>query len=213
MLFVSLPTQAQSKLKFGIKGGLNITQPSLSTDAIKEDNQTGFFAGVMAEYTIPILGLGVDGAILYNNKSLKIGNVYETAKLDAQGGSTDGLESSFKETIQYIDVPINLKYTIGLGSNLGVFATTGPQFSFNIGGMNVFKNSYALKKSEFSWNVGAGVKLLKHIQVAYNYNIALGKTADVREAGALKTVTDAGTDYITGKLKNNTHQISVAFIF
>ena len=62
-----------------------------------------------------------------------------------------------------------------------------------------------MKSSTFSWNVGAGVKLINHIQVGYNYNIGIGKTAELNGEG----------DYLkgAGKMKNNSHQISVAYLF
>lgn len=190
---LSVATPANAQIKFGLKAGLNISKASLDADVVSADNRTGFIVGPMAEFTLPIVGLGVDAAILYDNKSVKV-------------------EDS-KETLQYIDIPINIKYTLGLGSIAGVFATTGPQFSYNIGGKKIFSQSYSLKSSEFSWNVGAGVKLLGHLQIAYNYNIALGKTAEVNEEGALGTATNAIIDYIGNDLKNNTHQITVAYMF
>ena len=51
----------------------------------------------MAEITIPIVGLGVDGALLFSQRGK--GDVKQTGA----------------------EVPINLKYTIGLGSLLGVY--------------------------------------------------------------------------------------------
>ena len=36
------------------------------------DNYTGFFIGPMVDITIPIIGLGVDGALMYSQKGTKI---------------------------------------------------------------------------------------------------------------------------------------------
>lgn len=204
-LLVAAPANAQ--LKFGLKGGLNINNVKLDKSIADADNQTGFFIGPMAEFTIPIVGVGAEVGLLYNNKSMKIG----AAADQLIAGETGFIED--KETLQYIDIPINFKYTLGIGSKLGVYAATGPQFSFNIGGKKIFDQSYSLKSSEFSWNIGAGVKLLGHLQIGYNFNIALGNTAEVDKNGALNTVTNTAWSAITGDLKNNTHQISVAWIF
>ena len=62
-LAVAIPAQAQL-LKFGVKGGVNLSK--LKLEGMK-DNSTGFFFGPMAEVTIPIVGLGVDGALLYSH--------------------------------------------------------------------------------------------------------------------------------------------------
>ena len=190
-------TPAWSQIHFGVKAGLNVSKVSLDKSTLTDgDNRCGWFAGPMVEFTVPIVGLGVDAAVLYDNKSIEVAN---------EVGTTE------HQTLNYIDVPINLKYTIGLGSLASVYAATGPQFAFNVGGKSIFKtltstSDFELKKSEFSWNIGAGVKVLKHLQAGYNYNIALGSTADV-------TLKGVGVDAIKGKLKNNTHQISVAYMF
>ena len=176
---------AQAQLKFGVKAGLNVSKASLDKGVLSADNRTGFFVGPMAEFTLPVIGLGVDAALLYDNKSVK---VYSESK-----------------SLDYIDIPINVKYTIGLGSLASVYGATGPQFSYNIGGKSILDGSYALNDSDFSWNIGAGVKLLGHLQVGYNYNIALGKTAEVKDANAI--------DFVGKSFKNNTHQISVAYMF
>jgi hypothetical protein len=180
---------AQAQFKFGVKAGLNVSKASLDKGVLSADNRTGFFVGPMAEFTLPIIGLGVDAALLYDNKSVKVG---------AEGESASS-------TLHYIDIPINVKYTIGLGSLASVYGATGPQFSYNIGGKSILDGSYALNDSDFSWNIGAGVKLLGHLQVGYNYNIALGKTAEVKDANAI--------DFVGKSFKNNTHQISVAYMF
>lgn len=186
MLLVTTAAHAQLPVKFGLKGGLNITKVKFDKDIAKADNRTGFFIGPMAEFTIPIVGIGADIAVLYDQKKIEVDNE--------------------KETLKYIDIPINLKYTLGLGSMAGIYFATGPQFSFNVGDDKILKaDTYKMKSSTFSWNVGAGVKLINHIQVGYNYNIGIGKTAELNGAG----------DYLkgAGKMKNNSHQISVAYLF
>ena len=186
MLLVTTAAHAQLPVKFGLKGGLNITKVKFDKDVVGTDNQSGFFIGPMAEFTIPIVGIGADIAVLYDQKKIEVDNE--------------------KETLKYIDIPINLKYTLGLGSMAGIYFATGPQFSFNVGDDKILKaDTYKMKSSTFSWNVGAGVKLINHIQVGYNYNIGIGKTAELNGVG----------DYLkgAGKMKNNSHQISVAYLF
>ena len=73
-------------------------------------------------------------------------------------------------------------------------------------------SSYALKKSDFSVNLGFGVTALKHLQVTANYNVACGKTADV----TWKTATDAAGSALGLKKKgsrNNSWQLGVAYFF
>ena len=103
-LAVAIPAQAQL-LKFGVKGGVNLSK--LKLEGMK-DNSTGFFFGPMAEVTIPIVGLGVDGALLYSQR----------------GDKTDGIYIK-QDTL---DININLKYTIYLSSILSIYIDNYPYF-------------------------------------------------------------------------------------
>ena len=95
-----------------------------------------------------------------------------------------------------IDIPVNLKYTIGLGSMAGIYLAAGPDFYFDFKGN---ENGYDKRRAMVGVNVGAGLKLLNHLQVGANYNIPLGDTADIE-----------GTD---ASYKTKTWQVSVAYIF
>ena len=54
-------------------------------------------------------------------------------------------------------------------------------------------------------NVGAGVKLLGHLQVGVNYNIPWGKSGEVTVKEGINAVFD--------KYKTKTWQISAAYLF
>ena len=152
--FMALPAQAQ--LQFGVKGGVNVSKVKYDDGIFASDNMAGFFVGPMVDFTIPIIGLGVDGALLFSQRGIKANN------------------SGVKQT--GLDIPINLKYTIGLGNILGIFVAAGPDFYFDFQGGNKF---YKKEKATVGINVGAGVKLIKHIQLGINYNIPLGKSGEV----------------------------------
>lgn len=179
---MAMPAQAQL-IKFGVKGGLNLAKADISagTANFKTDNFTGFFIGPMAEVTIPVVGLGVDGALLFSQRGVKI------------------RDTSVKEN--GLDIPINLKYTIGLGSMLGVYVAAGPDFYFNFSGDKTYEDAGRLSKknAQVGINLGAGVKLIKHLQVGFNYNIPLNKTAEWKEADL--------------SYKTKMWQISAAYIF
>lgn len=194
---IAVPAQAQ--IQFGVKAGLNVNKVNLSNlsntrKTLSGENRTGFFAGITADFTFPIVGLGADISLVYDNKV---------------AGTSVG-DEEVNKTLHYIDIPINVKYTLGFSSLASVYVATGPQFAFNVGdrswALSELNNDWELKKSEFSWNVGAGVTVLSHVRLGYNYNIALGSTADLK-------VSALGQDIVSGKLKNNTHQISLTYLF
>ena len=183
---IGMAMPAQAQIHFGVKGGLNLSKASFSNvgDNFKKDNFTGFFIGPMAEFNIPIVGLGVDAALLFAQRGIKISDGGEEATVKQNG----------------LDIPVNLKYNIGLGSLVGLYVAAGPDFYFDFAGNKTIDGVKTdKKKAEVGINVGAGVKLLNHLQVGANYNIPLGKTASFED--------------IEGSYKTKTWQVSVAYIF
>ena len=149
------------------------------------------------KFTLPVVGLGMDASVLYD---------YRAAKLDY---------ATMTQTVkqQQIAIPVNARYSIGLGSMASVFIFGGPQVAFNIGEKEYqwnMKSTYALKNSNFSVNLGFGVTAFKHLQVSANYNISCGKTGHA----TWKTATDAATSVFNKKSsRNNSWQVGVAYFF
>lgn len=199
MLFAA--SSAQAQVKFGLKGGLNVTNMSLNSEVFDADNQTGFFIGPTVKFTLPIVGLGIDASALYDQRDAKV-------KVEDDGSS---VESKIKN--QSINIPINLRYGVGLGSTASLFLFAGPQFGFNVGDKNqsLYKDvaQWRLKSSTFSVNVGLGAMLLSHLQISANYNIACGKSADASLVKAAEALTNVGKD----KSHNNSWQIALGYWF
>ena len=162
---VALPAAAQ--LRFGVKGGLNISTVHFNKDLVSNDNVTGFNIGPMIEGTIPLIGVGFDAAVLYSQKGL-------------------GLKAEKDVKNDYIDVPVNLKWKFGLPILKG-YLTAGPYVGFRVGGDKFWdipgEVGDQLKAKSFNagLNFGAGVEVIKHLQVGFNY--ALGLTDDYSMSG------------------------------
>lgn len=200
MLFST--SSAQAQVKFGLKGGLNVTNMSLNSEVFDADNQTGFFIGPTVKFTLPIVGLGIDASALYDQRDAKI-------TVEDNGAS---VESKIKN--QSINIPINLRYGVGLGSTASVYLFAGPQFGFNVGDKNqsIFKDmgEWRLKSSTFSVNVGLGAMLLSHLQISANYNIACGKTGETTVSSALGELAQSAAKK---KGRANAWQIGLAYYF
>ncbi len=198
-LLIAVPAQAQ--FGWGIKGGLNLSEVDFSGGAenLKADNFTGFFIGPMAEFTIPVIGLGIDGALLYSQSGMSF----------TDNGKDETLKS------HNIEIPINLKYSIGLGSLASVYAAAGPQFTWALS-QDKWKRdleNYSTKPfndSQLSLNFGLGVKLLSHIQAGVTYNIPLGDTAEFKGFEATDA-PEAAFDAFSAK--NKTWKVNIAYIF
>ena len=178
-LLLAVPAQAQ--VKFGLKGGLDISK----LDNKVGDNTTGFFVGPMVDVTLPIIGLGIDVAALYSQSGLDVNN-------------------KNSEKLKSVEIPVNLKWTLGLGSTLGVYVAAGPQFGFSIndGWKQLMEES---NKSFVSVNVGAGLKLLRHLQVGVNYNIGASKLGDM--------IVESSDGNLRSSIRKNSWQVSLAYMF
>ena len=145
-LLITTPTKAQ--FCWGIKGGVSLGELSdLETEGqtLKLDNYAGFFVGPKIEARIPIVGLGVEVAAMYAQK-----NVSSGSKQD------------------YLQLPLNIKYSFGLGNKANFFLALGPEFGFNV---TKVAEGYNIKTTPVDLNAGLGITLFKHVQVAANYNM------------------------------------------
>ena len=192
VLLAAMTFTAQAQVKFGLKGGLNLTNMRFDKDVVSKSNQAGFFIGPTVKFTLPVVGLGIDAAALYDQRSAKL----------------DGVDETLKQ--RSIQIPINVRYGFGLGSIAGIYFFAGPQFGFNVGDKvtNIISNvvDWRLKDSNLSANVGLGLMLLNHLQISANYNIAFGTT------GEFNVLTDVAST-VTGKTKANAWQLSLAYYF
>ena len=194
VLFAALMTAvpAKAEVKFGVKGGLNLTSMSFDSKAFDKSNQAGFFIGPTIKFTLPIVGLGFDASALYDQRKSSVKSVTDE-------------EMGIKE--QSIQIPVNLRYGIGLGSTASIYFFAGPQFGFNVGDKtikDVSSGEWTFKSSTISANVGAGLMLLGHLQVSVNYNFGLGKTGEFEEFSVPSTITDG---------KMNAWQIAATYYF
>ena len=191
---------ANAQVKFGLKGGLNVTNMSLSSDVLDASNRAGFFVGPTVKISLPLVGLGVDASALYDERSAKV---------------EDNHNQSTTVKQQQIAIPVNLSYGVGLGSLASVFLFAGPQWGINVGGKNFNwgdATNYEFRKSNFSVNVGAGFMLASHLQLSADYNIACGKTADVTVNKALSGSVQQLSG-VKSKSRNNSWQIALAYYF
>lgn len=190
---------AHAQVKFGVKAGMNFSKLKLGDNTYNANNKAGYFFGPMVKVTVPLIGLSFDAAALYDQKEADLRYAD-----DVVGGD---LTRTQRIKQQSIDIPINVRYGVGLGSIANVFVFAGPQWGINVGDKNFKWNSassYSLKKATFSVNVGAGVTILKHLQGSVNYNIECNKSGEMEyEANVNKS----------WKGRNNTWQVSLGYWF
>ncbi|MBO6191129.1 MAG: porin family protein [Prevotella sp.] len=192
LLAVAFAMPSKAQFSWGIQAGLNMSNISVKDAADNAGtavkSRTGFFVGPTVKFTLPLVGLGIDASALYDQREGKAGD--ETIKS------------------QSIQIPINVRYGFGLGSVAEVFAFAGPQFGFKLSGDKDFGvEEWTLKSSNLSANIGIGATVLSKLQAKLNYNIALGKTGEMKDKDA------AGVMQEIGSAKFNAWQVSLAWFF
>ena len=188
-------TTAQAQFKFGLKGGLNVSSVRLNSSVFDGSNRAGFHVGPTLEFTLPLGWLG-----------LEISALYDAYKVAMEGVDEFNNPTKSSSTLRYVDVPLNVNAGFGLGSFAKIFISTGPQIAFSLGDSKILDYKYDLKNSLFSWNAGLNVRLFKHYQVGYTYNVGIGNTAEL-------SAKDVNPLKLSEKLKNSTHKITLSYYF
>lgn len=203
-LFLAMVTAipAQAGIEFGILAGMNTSKVNFKDldRNFSSANRCGFYIGPKINFSI--LGFGGDAALLYNQKRLN-------------------LDEGYSRTLRSVEIPLNARYTVGIGSIAALYAATGPQFGFNVGQTKWTKllsgddTTFKRENMNFSWNIGVGAKFLKHIEVGLSYNIALTKYAKTlnrvsKIVGGNGDVIPTPADY---NFRTNTFQIQAAYLF
>ena len=69
-LIASVAT-AQAQFRFGVKAGVAINELKFNESAFNSGNRAGFTGGVMAEFTVPVIGVGCDASVMYARRSFE----------------------------------------------------------------------------------------------------------------------------------------------
>lgn len=177
---------ASADFRWGIKAGLNFSNLNLKNiggSVTDPGNRTGWQAGLMAEFTIPIVNIGADASLMYMRQNLDNNPAYSNK--------------------DFIDLPINLKWKIGLpvvGKIISPIIYTGPDFLFALNKNTI--NDFKSKTCDVGWNLGIGLQLVNHLQITGGYCFGLN--------GVAKYV---GLNPQDQKVKKNYWSVSAAYLF
>ncbi len=180
--------------KFGVKAGVNLSDANLekskSFENVKSQNLTGFHVGAVAEIFLSEK-FSIQPEVMYSAQGNSIKAVIDETKVD------------FKNKIDYLTVPVMLKYYVLGGLNLNA----GPQVGFNVkstsGGVD---SSDSLNTLDFGLNFGVGYESPIGLFVDARYNLGL---TDVSKDSFKSKEDFSGI----GISKNRVIQFSVGFKF
>lgn len=166
---------ANAQLKFGVRGEVGINKPSFTKEVYSVENMNAFKLGPTVEFMLPVVGLGVDGSLLYSNEKMNVKTV-----------SDQGAETLIQDVqSHYIDVPVNLKYKIGIVGPVKAFLAAGPYAQFKVGGDEFsygdIKDKVEDKKFQAGVNLGLGAEVINRVQLGFNYRMKLTDDYSVNE--------------------------------
>lgn len=208
-------TPSAGDMRFGVTTGVNISNQKkefLGFEA-PSDAKAGFKLGVVGEYYLsdmfflaPELQFSMKGSSM---ESFDMGSDYDN-DYDYWGLEDESSSDSekAKETINYLQLPINVGIKYNINNDLNISAFTGPYFAVALGGKtkigdekedfnfgsSIEDNS---KRFDFGWNIGAGIEF-KSVFFKINYELGLSNLSPISDFG---------------KVKNRNFALSVGYMF
>ncbi len=175
----------------------------LNSSLFDNDNRAGFTGGVQVEFTVPVINLGFDASVMYVHR---VSNSAQKTATSLPADDENALNSSSLRKRDYIEIPVNFKYKLGLpvvGKIISPYFFTGPSFAF-LASKRAINAAYKNKSFDCAWNFGIGVELIQHLQIGASYGVGLGKS--VKYIGL-----DPNANPIEGK--NNYWTVTAAWLF
>lgn len=152
---------ASSQIRFGLRGGTDVSNNRINKDILNANNRLGFQVGGVLEVMAPIIGWGAEAAVLYGHQQF------------------DVTENDYNlSNYNYLRVPVNLKKKFSVVGLFGVFIVVGPYAEFRLSGGDLKNDGniieqFKSKSFGMGFDAGAGVELLKHLEVGMYYRKAL----------------------------------------
>jgi len=216
MTCLALAQTAAQSFMWGVTAGANITKTDgegkgLLNTGWDTDTQGGYWLGVQIRLGLPMSGFGLDASLNYSQEVATVSTGNESLVITAS------------DKLRYFTIPLHLRYDLelpGISEVLIPFAFAGPQVNFALNDFDWYsvarqapdaikdtekKEEVQYETSKQTWKIdlGFGVLLLGHVQLAYNYAIPLNDTFKFKTA------------YEDGKnnFKLGTHRIGLTYYF
>lgn len=183
LVAIASSVSANAQFRFGIKAGLDVSTLHFNDKLFDSDNRAGFTGGVMVEFTVPVIGVGVDLSAMYVRRNSQF--VYNN--------------EVGKNNRDYFEIPLNLKYKLqipAISRIITPFVTTGPSVAF-LTSRRAISDAYRNKACDFAWNFGFGVQLFNKVQLAASYGLGITKALEEIDVVSQGEKIDAKNRYWT----------------
>lgn len=161
---------AKAQSHFGVRAGVNFA--NLAIDNVETNVNTGFKVGLYYTYMIQNSQIAIQPELLFSQKGAKkdLGSVTE------------------KVNINYLEIPVLVKYMFNTVGNIRPEIYIGPYLGIKVGGQVKLKNKKAslskdlqnVESADFGFIFGAGISFNK-------YNVGLRYSLGVSDIDATNT--------------------------
>lgn len=190
--------------QIGIKAGINLANQikSLSSqdiaDGFNRENLTGYQVGLVYQLNPRKSGIGAEIGILASQKGFSFSDSTSVANNVLRG----------YHEINYIELPLNLRYRIKLGF-LGVYGYGGLYGGYALNGKHVIETENTasdigfkemMDRADYGYNVGLGLEFFNKIQFGVNWSQGIKNT---------NTENDTAEDFT----RNRVFSIGLTYLF
>ncbi len=190
--------------QIGIKAGINLANQikSLSSqdiaDGFNRENLTGYQVGLVYQLNPRKSGIGAEIGILASQKGFSFSDSTSVANNVLRG----------YHEINYIELPLNLRYRIKLGF-LGVYGYGGLYGGYALNGRHVIETENTasdigfkemMDRADYGYNVGLGLEFFNKIQFGVNWSQGIKNT---------NTENDTAEDFT----RNRVFSIGLTYLF
>ncbi|MCR4860887.1 MAG: PorT family protein [Bacteroidales bacterium] len=166
VIIASLLVAVSAHAQFGVIAGITSSSSDLETAIGDVKNISQYHAGITYK-----IGFGnffaIQPSLIYNMKGAKIAVLTDQPELDYKTG--------------FVELPVQLQLGMGVGDIFRVYGFAEPFVGYAItnqvsAGSTVEQTWDNIKtRAEYGFSLGAGVELIKHVQVSVKYFWNLGK--------------------------------------
>ena len=151
---------AGDTFKFGPRVGVNVNSFHFNQSTFDSDNRAGWTAGLMAEFRIPVIGVGGDLSLMYVRRNASFMERYGTDKRD------------------YFEIPLNFRYNfgfLGFGKILTPYIAAGPSAAFLTSRKSVADGNMRNRSVDWAFNAGFGLQFFNHLDISARYGWGLSR--------------------------------------
>ena len=168
VIVASLLIAVSAHAQFGVIAGITSSSSTIDAAAADIENISQYHAGLTYK-----IGFGnvfaIQPSLIYNMKGTKIADIANTsAELDYKTG--------------YLELPVQLQLGLGIGNAFRVYGFAEPFVGYAISNQVTGGTSKTVEqtwdnvktRAEYGFSLGAGLELIKHVQVSVKYFWNLG---------------------------------------